>query len=156
MEWLASWSCNFLSVFPFLMRVSEKKCKRIRRLWRGLRGGLRHGSNKQKRTETCISAWKGKVDTHLLHQKTWIRKNKSGARSREGCRICHFLSWTDSIKQKIYQMGQVMRKRVLCHMQITKAQISPRIRAVWAAHLLFAARIVWYVYLLYPKFQDSS
>ena len=54
------------------------------------------------------------------------------------------------------QMGQVMRKRVLCHMRITKVQIGLRIRAVWSAPLLFAAYIVWYVYLLYPKFQDSS
>ena len=53
-------------------------------------------------------------------------------------------------------MGQVMRKRVLCYMRTTKAQISLRIRAVWSASLLFAAYIVWYVYLLYPKFQDSS
>ena len=50
-------------------------------------------------------------------------------------------------------MGQVMRKYVLCHMRTTKAQI---IRAVWSAPLLFAASIVWYVNLLYPKFQDSS
>ena len=29
-----------------------------------------------------------------------------------------------------YYMGQVMRKRVLCHMRTTKVQISLRIRAV--------------------------
>ena len=34
--------------------------------------------------------------------------------------------------------GQV-RKRVLCHMRTTKAQISLHIRAVWSAPLLFAA-----------------
>ena len=51
---------------------------------------------------------------------------------------------------------QVMRKRVLCHMWTTKVQITLRIRAVWSAPLLFAAWIVWYVYLLYPKFQDST
>ena len=32
-----------------------------------------------------------------------------------------------------------MRKRVLCHMPTTKAQISLRIRGVWSAPLLFAA-----------------
>ena len=53
-------------------------------------------------------------------------------------------------------LGQVMGKRVLCHMQTTKAQISLCIRTVWSAPLLFAAWIVWYVYLLYPKFQDSK
>ena len=36
-------------------------------------------------------------------------------------------------------LGQVMQKRVLCHMRTTKAQISLRIRAVWSAPLLFAA-----------------
>ena len=38
-----------------------------------------------------------------------------------------------------YFMSQVMRKRVLCHMRTTKAQISLRIRAVWSAPLLFTA-----------------
>ena len=51
-------------------------------------------------------------------------------------------------------MGQVMRKRVLCHMRTTKAQISLRIHAVLSAPLLFAAEIVWYANLLYPKIQD--
>ena len=37
------------------------------------------------------------------------------------------------------QMGQDMRKCVLCHMWTTKMQISLRIRAVWSALLLFAA-----------------
>ena len=55
-----------------------------------------------------------------------------------------------------YQLDQVMRKHVLCHMRTTKVQISLRIRAVWSAPLLFTAYIVWYVHLLYPKFQDSS
>ena len=45
-----------------------------------------------------------------------------------------------------YQMGQVMQKRVLCHMGTTKVQISLCIRAVWSAPLLFAAYIVWDVY----------
>ena len=39
----------------------------------------------------------------------------------------------------IYNMGQVMRKCVLSHMQTTKVQINLRIRAVWSAPLLFAA-----------------
>ena len=41
-------------------------------------------------------------------------------------------------------------------MRTTKMQISLRIGAVWSAPLLFAALIVWYVHLLYPKFQDSN
>ena len=36
------------------------------------------------------------------------------------------------------QMGQAMQKRILCHMQTTKVQISLRIRAVWLAPLLLA------------------
>ena len=44
----------------------------------------------------------------------------------------------------------------LCHMRTTKALISLRIRAVWSAALVFADKIVLYVYLLNPKFQDSS
>ena len=36
-------------------------------------------------------------------------------------------------------LDKVMQKRVLYHMQTTKAQISLRIRAVWSAPLLFAA-----------------
>ena len=31
---------------------------------------------------------------------------------------------------RLYYMGQIMRKRVLCHMRTTKGQISLRIRAV--------------------------
>ena len=46
--------------------------------------------------------------------------------------------------------------KTLSHMQTTKVQVSLRICAAWSAPLLFAAYIVWYVYLLYPKFQDSS
>ena len=38
-----------------------------------------------------------------------------------------------------WYMGQVMRKRVLCHIRTTKAQISLHIHAVWSASLLFAA-----------------
>ena len=41
-------------------------------------------------------------------------------------------------------------------MRTTKAQISLRIRAVWSAHLLFAAKTEWYLLFIYPKFQDSS
>ena len=36
-------------------------------------------------------------------------------------------------KQTQKQLSQAMRKRVLCHMQTTKAQISLRIHAVWSA-----------------------
>ena len=39
----------------------------------------------------------------------------------------------------LLHMGQVMRKRVVCHMRTTKAQITLRIRAIWSASLLFAA-----------------
>ena len=39
-------------------------------------------------------------------------------------------------------MSHVMRKTCLCHMRTTKAPISLRIRAVWSAPLLFAARLV--------------
>ena len=37
------------------------------------------------------------------------------------------------------KMSRAMKKRVLCHMRTTKAQISLRIRAVWSAPLLFTA-----------------
>ena len=47
-------------------------------------------------------------------------------------------------------------KTCFCHMRTTKEQISLHIRAVWSAPLLFAAWIVQYFYLLYPKIQDSS
>ena len=40
---------------------------------------------------------------------------------------------------KFYHMGQVMQKCVLCHMWLTKVQISLHIRAVWSASLLFTA-----------------
>ena len=49
-------------------------------------------------------------------------------------RWCNAKDWLESS-----QMGQVMRKRVLCYMRTTKVQISLRIRAVWSAPLLFAA-----------------
>ena len=38
----------------------------------------------------------------------------------------------------LFIQSRAMRKRVLCHMRTTKAQISLRIRAVWSALLLFA------------------
>ena len=38
-------------------------------------------------------------------------------------------------------LNQAMRKCVFCHIWTTKAQISLRIRAVWSAPLLFAAKI---------------
>ena len=41
-----------------------------------------------------------------------------------------------------------MRKPVLSHMRITKAQISLRTRAVGAAPLLFAVEIVYNLHLL--------
>ena len=37
-------------------------------------------------------------------------------------------------------------------MRTTKAQISLRIRAVWSAPLLFAAKTEWYLQFIYPKF----
>ena len=53
-------------------------------------------------------------------------------------------------------LSSFMRKPGFCHMRTTKPQISLRIRAVWSAPLLSAAYIVLYLYLLTPKFQDSS
>ena len=47
-------------------------------------------------------------------------------------------------------------KTCFSHMRTTKVQISLRIRAVWSAPLLFATKIVQYLYLLNPKFQDPS
>ena len=47
-------------------------------------------------------------------------------------------------------MSHAMRKPVYA---ICEQQISLRIRTVWSAPLLFAAWIVYYLYLLYPKFQ---
>ena len=41
-------------------------------------------------------------------------------------------------------------------MQTTKVQISLRICKVWSAPLFFAALIVWYLFFLNSKFQDSS
>ena len=47
-------------------------------------------------------------------------------------------------KSTVLYVSQAMKKCVLCHMGTTKAQISLRIRAVWSAPLLFAAKIVRY------------
>ena len=42
-------------------------------------------------------------------------------------------------------LSEAMRKCVLCYMRTTKVQISLRIRAVWSAPLLFAAKTEWYL-----------
>ena len=47
-------------------------------------------------------------------------------------------------------------KTCFCHMRTTKAQISLRIHPVWSAPLLFAAQIVWYVYLLIQSFKTLA
>ena len=75
--------------------------------------------------------------------------------------LCHFISFavpwllvvyhridhyevleTGQAEVLIDKKSQVMRKRVLCHMRTTKAQICLRICAVWSAPLLFALWIV--------------
>ena len=47
-----------------------------------------------------------------------------------------------------HDFSHITRKPALCHMRTTKVQISLRIRAVWSAHLLFAAWIVLYLYYI--------
>ena len=50
-------------------------------------------------------------------------------------------TWTHRMHAcKHIHTSRTMRKRVLCHMRTTKAQISLRIRVVWSAPLLFAAQ----------------
>ena len=47
-------------------------------------------------------------------------------------------------------------KTCFCHMRTTKAQISLRIRAVWSAPLLLAARIIEYLIFLNAKFKTLA
>ena len=60
------------------------------------------------------------------------------------CWICNLLNsvtlCTRPVSWCTNYMSQVIRKWVLCHMRTTNAQISLRIRAVWSAPLLFAAK----------------
>ena len=50
------------------------------------------------------------------------------------------------IQKSIVTLFEPRHEKIcFCHMRTTKAQISLLIRAVWSAHLLFAAYIVWYL-----------
>ena len=80
----------------------------------------------------------GNPDMVLKRQKTRL---KSSHRKSAGDSGSDF----DDIRGRFCygsQVGQVMRKCVLCYMRTTKVQISLRIRAVISAPLLFAAYIV--------------
>ena len=61
-----------------------------------------------------------------------------------------------SPEPSLFTYGPRHEKTCLCPMLTTKTQISRQVRAVWSAPLLFAAWVVLYLYLLSPKFQDSS
>ena len=53
-------------------------------------------------------------------------------------------------------LSLVRRKPVCVIWTTSKVQVSLRIHAVWSVPLLFTSLIVHHLYLLSPKFQDSS
>ena len=69
---------------------------------------------------------------NVYNNKTYIRHPLNENRLVKSTRIEEYIRHT-------WVMSHVMRKRVLCYMRKTKAQISLSIRADWSAPLLFPA-----------------
>ena len=102
-------------------------------------------------SESSLSAWRniGSWATHWVHSEDWsdwahshfvgfvMMRLISLQLQNHSCLLTRSYLWHEGI-----HISRAMRKRVLCHMRTTKAQISLRIRAVWSAPLLFTPWIV--------------